>query len=943
MLRESAGFGVTLKLLFILAFFFLFEHFTLSMDSPVPPNNYLVDTWGVGDGLPVDMILTMAQTPDGYLWLGTSKGLVRFDGKRFVGVQFVQTPKLDPSKLDVPDALLVDHNGILWIGSEEGLTSFDYRTKRYKTITTADGLKNDRIRMLYEDSQKNLWIGFVSSYASRYKDGAFRHFDSADGLIGKKINSIVETGNGDLLFASREYGLFYLRDQKFYPYNLACIRGLQIIAMYADHSENLWIATNKGLFRIIDDGGVKRCETYSDKNGLSGNLVTSILEDRHHRLWVGAFKGVNIISKKPSGDLVFDHLRRSNSIVNMMQDQDDSMWISSYNSGLIRLRHPIANYFTPQEAFPNEIFFSIFEDKQGDILFGTTSGKLFRFRGKNLVDIVSPPECSGLNIMAIAQDNEENIWLGTSGGGVFRLSPHGIDSFAVEEGLNDNVVTSIYKDRKGNLWFGTYAGVNFLRPGRSELESLGNVDDLSSKKIHAIYQDREFNIWILTDHGATFLREGNTSPDHAEHFFDDISVSCIRQDTFIGNDAGSLYWVGTKGSGILRAKFFEGGIVTRAFKVEQGMITNTIYRFLEDANGWFWILSNSGILRVAKADLNRLALHGGEPVHCVSFGEHDGIKSPEFAEFSRHVAIRDSDDALWFITRGGIYSMKPTILKTNEFAPPVDIELVTQDGKQVPQSDGAMENTFLGKADWEFRFTSPSLTLPDKVRFKYRLDGFDDHWQYLTYGAPRVASYNKLEAGNYTFEVFACNALGNWSSEPASFAFSVESVYYETVAFKVMMALAFLGLAGLTMYFYWLSRKKSEEKRPPPYQGAQPLHPDFADECLKKLELQMKGEKIYTDPELSLKKLADSIKVSNHQLSRLLNDNLNINFAEFINTHRIDEAKEILADPERSKEKITNIALDVGFNTMPAFYNAFKKYTGMTPSAYKKAMKKKKK
>ncbi len=914
------------------------------MDPSYSLDKYLVDMWGTDEGISTDMVQAMAQTPDGFLWIATLSGLLRFDGIKFSPIPF-HKPHIDAQReTDIPYALFVDKDGLLWIGSERGVTTFDYRTGSFNTFTSVDGIIGEKVRLFFQDSSDKLWSCSDASYVNCYSNGTFRAFDSTDGLLGRKINGIVEMPNGELLFASRYKGLFLYKDETFSSLRLPCFGNAQIVTLGLDRFGDAWVGTNQGLFRVHGAGGEPTCTKFSKADGLSDDSVTKILLDRHLRLWIGTMNGFNRLVSESRHEVAFEYMLPTNGITALVEGQEGEMWIGTYSSGLLRLKNPTFHFFSPQEAHPGEIFFSLFEDRKKNVWIGTASGKLFKYRGDRLLEVVDYPELSGTNITAVGEDHRGNIWIGTNGLGVFQLSAEGLIAPGAEERLGDNVITSIYRDRRNNMWVGTLDGAGVRRPSNSHVESLGAIDGLASKKVHAIYEDTGRNVWILTDKGVTFLKEGKTSSENVKHYFKDLSVACVREDKFAGDEGDSIYWIATRGSGLLRATLNSGEPESFPFTVAEGMATNNIYRFLEDDNGFFWMLSDSGILRVSKNDLNRFANNGVEAINCLSYGESDGIKSLGAAEFSRHMALKSSDNIFWFITRNGIYRMNPSSIQSIERAPPVIIESVLCDKKEVPLRRAPNENIFNRKSGLEFYFTSPSLLSPEKVKFKFRLTGgAQDQWQYRSHDNPRVAYYKNLEAGDYNFEVFARNAAGNWSPEPASFSFAVVSPLYETTTFKIGVGLLILGLIVLSIYFYWLSQKKPEENRPPPYQRSQSLHPDFAEECLKKLDRQMKVKKIYTDPELSLKKLADSIKVTNHQLSRLLNDNLDSNFAEFINTHRIDAAKEILADSERSKEKITNIALDVGFNTMPAFYNAFKKYAGMTPSAYKKAMKKKKK
>jgi len=238
---------------------------------------------------------------------------------------------------------------------------------------------------------------------------------------------------------------------------------------------------------------------------------------------------------------------------------------------------------------------------------------------------------------------------------------------------------------------------------------------------------------------------------------------------------------------------------------------------------------------------------------------------------------------------------------------------------------------FKGITSFGFHFTAPTFLSPGKIKFKYQLQGSDRDWILLPPGSQRTAQYKDLEPGNYTFRVTACNSEGVWNQNGEAVTFTLKPYFYQRFIFKVFILIALLGLMAVVFY---LSKKRSSKKQEK-YKGS-PLTPQYAQECIKKLKHLMEVEKIYRDADLSLQLLSEKLKITTHLLSQILNEKLNRNFADFINFYRIEEAKEILASPRGAEQKIIAIAFDVGFNTKVAFYNAFKKYTGMTPAQYRK-------
>ncbi|MCP5046747.1 MAG: helix-turn-helix domain-containing protein, partial [bacterium] len=276
---------------------------------------------------------------------------------------------------------------------------------------------------------------------------------------------------------------------------------------------------------------------------------------------------------------------------------------------------------------------------------------------------------------------------------------------------------------------------------------------------------------------------------------------------------------------------------------------------------------------------------------------------------------------------------QPAKVRINKITPPVVIEDVFFNGKSIPLHLETDAYRFKGTADSRFRFTAPTFLSPGKVKFKYRLDGFDREWVSLPPGSQRVARYRNLGPETYTFRVIAGNAEGVWNRTGDAMTFTLEPFFYQTLVFKVIVFLLFILLAAVV--FYILKKRPFEKKKKEKYKDS-PLDPRAAEECIKNLMYLVDIKKVYKDPDISLHWLAEKLSVSHHLLSQVLNERLNRKFFDFINFYRVEEAKRILQEPEAEQHKISAVAFEVGFNTVVAFYNAFRKFTNMTPTRYRK-------
>jgi ligand-binding sensor domain-containing protein/AraC-like DNA-binding protein len=899
----------------------------LALNPKKPVDQYLADQWEISAGIPSNTVLSITQTPDGYLWIATTKGLVRFDGTKFSSISFAETGGTDSGENPIPETLFVDRQGTLWIGSSAGLTSFHYQTGQFYNYTTTLGINKDRIRRIKDDMRGNLWISFFTSYVNRLSDGKFTSFNASHGLKGKKINAIIESRNGNLLFGSRENGVFIYREGKFFKHPVTGLDHLHLIDMVEDNKGDLWIGTNNGLFQVTG----KETKTYTAGDGLSNDYVTGIMEDSDGNTWVGTLKGLNRLEKKPDGTIGFGRMLNSQAIVCLFEDREKSLWVGTYDSGIRRIKEGKFTSYQPVELYPEEIFLSLLEDRGGDTRIGTLSGKLFRCRGGKIIDIVESPAISGAGITAIAEDAKGNLWLGTNGRGVFQKKNRTFIQLTTREGLADNLVTSIFKDSKGNLWLSTLGGVSIIHYSNGLLETFDSRNGLSGKVVHNVYEDNRQNIWIAADKGVTVLKEGKIAKENAEYYLPGVSVTCIYEDqSFSGTNGGKdkVVWLATHGAGLKRLQ--KGNIIS--FTTANGMTTDFIYQFFEDQRENFWLMSDSGILRVSKSELHRFAGDRAEVINCASFGISEGMKSIELNnEFSRHSALKTRDGEFWFITQKNISIIDPEKIQINKVPPPVVIDAVLFDDRPIPLYREALE--FHGIIDFRFRFTAPTFLSPGKVKFKYQLQGFDRGWVFLGPGRERTAHYKDLEPGTYTFRVIACNSEGIWNQTGDSITFTLKTFFYETLLFKIVILLMLMALAALGLYIYKKRPFKKQEK----YKGS-PLNPQFAEECIRKLRHLMEVEKAYLDADISLLLLAEKLSITSRLLSQILNEKLDRNFSDFINFYRVEEAKKILQNPRSAQKKIIALAFDVGFNTKVAFYNAFKKFTNMTPAQYREKL-----
>jgi ligand-binding sensor domain-containing protein/AraC-like DNA-binding protein len=683
---------------------------------------------------------------------------------------------------------------------------------------------------------------------------------------------------------------------------------------------------------------------YDTRNGLLNDEIVDIIEDSDGNLWVATLNNLHrmkVIKEDQPGGILFEKILEKNLIMCLFEDSEGSLWIGTWDSGLIRLKNAVFIAHAPStslvEKNPGETIRSLFENPQGEIWIGSSLGKLYKFRNNECIEFLEIPGAASTIINAIREDNHGNLWLGAHGKGLYQRKK-GTDTlinFNTQDGLADNIVISIFNDSKNNLWIGTYDGVSRYRNGI--FKSLKARDGILGNFVNNVYEDNNHHIRIASNKGIYVIEKGELTRKNMIEYLPDIPVACIHEEYISsGNDNdsnGYVSWVATHGAGLKRfkdGKFF-------SYTTAEGMTSNFIYQMLEDERGNLWMMSDSGILRVNKKELNGFAEGRVDRINCTSFGISDGMKSSDFFTFfSRNSALKTREGEFWFVTTKGITIVNPGEIKIIKSPPNVIIEEVFFNDRSIPLSiKEREEKDFKEVSDFVFHFTAPTFLSPGKIKFKYKLDGYDRDWAFLPPGEKRTARYKDLSSGTYTFKVTACNSDGVWNKRGDSITFTLTPLFYETIFFKILVLfiLLVLTLGGYFLYKKQWLRKIGKYKGPS-------MNPIYIKECIKKLDYLMEIEKVYRDETISLQSLSGKLSITPHQLSRILNEKLNKNFPDFINTYRVQEAKKLLSDPGRGNQKILTIAFDVGFNTKVAFNTAFKKHTKMTPSQYREKARK---
>ncbi|MBL8150220.1 MAG: response regulator, partial [Blastocatellia bacterium] len=752
---------LTGRFIFRLALFLLLvlvERQAFALDPTKEIIQYGHDIWV--DELPQNSVHTIIQTKDRYLWLGTFEGLVRFDGVRFTVFDKLNTPEMMSnyvfclaedssnnlwigtvsgglvrfrngkfthygSKEGINDyvyAAFEDSNQNMWFATDAGLVKF--RDEKFTTYTTKDGLSGNEVRDIVEDREGRLWIATATGL-TLFRDGKFTIYTTKDGLVRDSVSRLLYSRKGDLWIGTKE-GLSLFRGEKFLTFSDPLLLKSHVRSMFEDKNGSLWLGTDSsGLIRI--SGDTEKVENYAKKDGLTNDGVGSIFEDLEGSLWVGTNGGLNRFKDNKFDTYSTKNGLESDFVRTVFEDSKGNIWIGSDGGGLSLLSKDgkITTYGL-KDGLSNINVKSLFETEDGTLLVGTSGGGInFLKDGKFTHYISTRDGLSNNNVRAICKDRQGYIWVGTDGGGINRIKDGKIEVFTIKEGLSNNSIRSIYEDKKGNLWIGTYLGLNLYKDGKFIVFT--TAQGLSSNIILTIYEDAAGDMWLGTNGG----------------------LNRYRNSTF------------------------------KAYTVKDGMFDDTTFQVLEDNQGHLWLSCNKGIYTVKKQDLDDFDNGKIKAIQSTAYGKADGMGSSQCNGASQPAGCRSRDGRLWFPTVKGAVSIDPNNLQSNLLKPTVLIEEIMVDGKEFRLSMPLKTIEFSPNNEkYEIHYTGLSFLYPNKVRFKYILEGYDHDWTEPI--SRRIAYYNNLPPGKYTFKVVASNNDGLWNETGASFSFFIPTPLWRT-------------------------------------------------------------------------------------------------------------------------------------------------------------------
>ena len=749
-----------------------------ALDRERTITQYVLESWTTKDGAPAGTIAGITQTRDGYLWLGTEgDGLLRFDGDTFTREAGLDA--LFGSPADRITSILCARDGSLWVGTTQGLAR-----RRDGRWTVFDRGEAKDVSGLHEAGDGSVWY-------ARHWEGLYRVAnDTLTALpLGGKPRFLTSERDGTLWAGGYE-GLWRLRGGKRQLFTKA--DGLadgNVSQLYTDREGNVWVAEQLGLTLLR---GGRAVSHVTSRDGLSNEEVSAVLEDREGNFWVGTANGG--LNRRRGAR--FESLTKalgltSNHVTALFEDVEGSLWIGTA-AGLNRLRDGNLLPFGETEGLSSRQPVSAVAGADGRAYVAAGFGGVNRI-GRDAVDVLPPLARPDANFDgALYADPDGGIWTAHRGGVTYR-GPGGVRVYPVT-----GAAVCLARDRSSLVVASVTGEVFRLVGGHFEPFRLADGSPLGPATFGADYVwmmhgARDGTLWLATSRGAITVRDGVARrPWHQGT----LSARSIFEDE------RGVVWLGTM-AGVVRVR----GEQVSVFTTTQGLAENDVYTILGDGAGSLWLSGARGIFRASRSAVEDVAA-GRSPRFAVEgFGVLDGMRSAVAAAPFQPSGCATPDGRLWFVTGSGIVMVDPARIRRNATPPPVLIEAVLADGRPAGGRPGPTVGPGVDRV--AIHYNGLSLAVPTRVRFAYRLDGYDADW--VDAANRRVAYYTKLPPGRYTFRVRAANNDGVWNEAGASIALTVKPPFWATPGFRI--AAAALVLAAAVLAYRWRIDRAEEQAR----------------------------------------------------------------------------------------------------------------------------------
>jgi signal transduction histidine kinase/ligand-binding sensor domain-containing protein len=728
--------------------------------------------WQREQGLPQNFVRALAQTSDGYLWVGSDAGVSRFDGARFVSFGLPEGFQAGPVQ-----TLLGDGQGALWIGSV-GRGLGRWQDGKFTAFTTQDGLPSDTVNALAEDSAGRLWIG-TEAGLTVWQNGHLSNFGATGALAGKPITSLFSNHKRTVWIGAKGAGVFILRGTQLAPVHDPVFDNLlqDPHCLLVDGAGRLWVGAGEDTVLYCEG---EQWRSFRLPRHLARHYVSALAEDPDGTVWAGSvseglfqFKHGKLMAVNASSGLSDDLVEA------LLVDREGKLWVGTHE-GLNRLQPKNLSVISYHEGLGHGAVQGLAEVAPGVVWASKTSEGLYLWDGRYFRPLPAAGLAEGdgqAGALFMAKDG--SCWMGGARGLLQFTNVSGVENEPGLPALTNLDVCALAQDAQGRLWAGTRQGELWWQDQRRWLTQ-SNGPHVHA--ISALAPERDGSIWVGTAGDGLLKVEGK-----ADGRWSKRSGRLSDWIRTLHLDAEGTLWIGTGGGGLSRLK--EGKVAT--FTTREGLPDNTVSQILEDDAGNLWLGGDRGIVCVNKHELEDLAAQKIAAVYPRVYGRTEGMLSEECISGFFPIGLKTKSGLLWFPTQDGIVVADPHHQMKDIPAPAVVLEETLVDG--VPDTADSLRLA-PGKHRLEFRYTGFNFDAPERVRFRYRLEGLDSDW--VEAGASRAAPYSYVPPGDYRFHVIACNSDGVWNDSGASVPLTVLPHLWQEWWFLSLITLGLIGSVG---------------------------------------------------------------------------------------------------------------------------------------------------
>jgi len=743
-----------------------------ALDPNRRASQYMRDRWTVNNGFPSGRVNAITQTSDGYLWIATTDALVRFDGFTF---QAVEQSNAATQLVSGFHTLLTDSEGTLWLEEESGRL-LQYRDNAMIDALSKSRFPDARFTAIARTQDGGLVLTTSTLDVFHCRGGRIEETGPASRpLPGVVPRSIAETSDGKIWIGSYEEGLAYEDRGLLTPVKTGALDN-KINSLLPVANGGLWIGTDNGLnfwdgVKISSQGLVKP---------LNQVQVLALAKDRNSNIWVGTSSG---LFRMKSGDplsieTVPDEVGRAITVI--FEDRDGDLWVGD-SYGLQRMRNGAFSTFSKAEGFPPDSNGPVYVDGANRIWVAGSDGELYRITDSR-VERVQVQGLRNDTVYSIAGSGDE-MWLGQRQSGLTHITSHGkgfvATAFTHSQGLPQNSVSTVFMSRDGAVWAGTFSG-GVTRLNKGKFETFTTADGLGSNTVSSIDQGADGILWFGTANGLSEYSNGHWKTLTERDGLPSNEVSTIRMDS------SGVLWIGTA-----HGLAFLTSNQLRVVAESEPLLHEAIFGIAEGSNGFLWMSTLNHIFKVKRSAVLSGVLNAGD-LH--KYGPVDGLPGTDGVKGERTV-VTDHQGRVWFSISRGVAMVDPSRADKNDAPAIPHIQGLSVDGNQRTLGDVVRIPPFPQQIT--IRFVGLSLAVPDRVRYRYRLDGYDHDWSPPI--DSRQVTYTKLGPGSYRFHLKTANSDGTWNESEISFPFKIEPALWQAWWFQLLSVLTLI-LAGWLFY-----------------------------------------------------------------------------------------------------------------------------------------------